>query len=287
MVDNSRIINSLAAKGRDLNDIIRDNSMHTMLLSAYATSEGMSFLAHCIQSTLHEVLDVIEDCEIDPTKLPENDTERLESNRQRLAETATKFVDSIYNGRDRMPKSLKQMSRLLYNLLSESYVSRLLTSLPANTSTISAAPSSRPRKLSIKNTPNRLSMPPIDDSTNAVENMDSMSPNPARRASEAKYVDGTPQDSPIQPRPSWFKRSPSKRSLRKYINSSQDSMRPPQVRTSEELNLSGGYGSNGSFTTQEPNSSTPGTVGFLTRSEKTVGSFIFLRFFVPGFYYLF
>lgn len=91
----------LVTKGRDLNDIIRDNSMQTIMLNAYATYEGVAFLGHCLQSTLVEVLPTIEDCEIDPSKLPENDTKTLEENMGRLIDATMKFVNSIVGGKNK------------------------------------------------------------------------------------------------------------------------------------------------------------------------------------------
>lgn len=292
-----------------------------MMLNAYATSEGAVFLSYCVQSTLHEVLGVIENCEIDPSKL--DDPTKLEQNIIRLTESAKKFLDSIYNGRDQMPKSLKNMSSLLYTILSEASVSRFSkygsspnSSSLSNASSVSSISPSvqlRPRAGSLKSSslnPYRISMPPpIDPSSSSLleeiqdqltESIGVLSINESKAEAADPSCEGVPAPLPSGPT-KWFKRSPSKRSLTrasttksKYSpNSSADNMKPPSITTKlsgAELNQSTGgelaFGSSESFTPDasmnQSSHKSSLTVGFLSRPEKVVASFLFLRFFVPG-----
>ncbi|KAI8927608.1 hypothetical protein BC831DRAFT_166312 [Entophlyctis helioformis] len=57
------------SKSRDLSDIIRDNSMATMLLNAFAKSEGYGFLSISLTAPLNGIFAHLDSCEIDPSKL--------------------------------------------------------------------------------------------------------------------------------------------------------------------------------------------------------------------------
>nr|KAJ3419752.1 Ras GTPase activating protein ira2 [Polyrhizophydium stewartii] len=56
-------------KSRDLSDIIRDNSMATMLLNAFAKACGYGFLSISLTAPLNGIFGLLEECEIDPAKL--------------------------------------------------------------------------------------------------------------------------------------------------------------------------------------------------------------------------
>ncbi|KAH6574130.1 hypothetical protein BASA50_010057 [Batrachochytrium salamandrivorans] len=56
-------------KSRDLSDIIRDNSMATMLLNAFAKSDGYGFLSISLTAPLNGIFHTLDSCEIDSSKL--------------------------------------------------------------------------------------------------------------------------------------------------------------------------------------------------------------------------
>ncbi|KAK6093271.1 hypothetical protein MT418_006599 [Batrachochytrium dendrobatidis] len=56
-------------KSRDLSDIIRDNSMATMLLNTFAKSDGYGFLSISLTAPLNGIFHTLDSCEIDQTKL--------------------------------------------------------------------------------------------------------------------------------------------------------------------------------------------------------------------------
>ncbi|TPX40285.1 hypothetical protein SeMB42_g06060 [Synchytrium endobioticum] len=56
-------------KNRDLSDILRDNSMATILLNAFTRQEGVAYLSQSLGETIVEVLGYLDHCEIDPQRL--------------------------------------------------------------------------------------------------------------------------------------------------------------------------------------------------------------------------
>lgn len=62
-------IEEYISKSRDLSDIVRDNSMATMLLNAFARSEGTQYLIKSLQASINNVLPSTTSCELDPFKL--------------------------------------------------------------------------------------------------------------------------------------------------------------------------------------------------------------------------
>lgn len=110
-------IEEFLRKNRDLNDIIRDNSMATMLLNAYARYEGLSYLSKCLTEPMQSVLATIEKCELDPQKLPENREDLRLENEANLKEAALKFLESILRSKAMMPPALKNMCFFLHTTL--------------------------------------------------------------------------------------------------------------------------------------------------------------------------
>ncbi|KAJ3219244.1 hypothetical protein HK099_004762 [Clydaea vesicula] len=114
-------------KGRDLSDIIRDNSMPTMLLNTYANYEGVTYLSQCISKPLYESMSLIEHCEIDPQKMPENSDENsLKLNIENLQKATLLFVDAILHEKEQMPNTLKGMCKFLNSVMTDT--NSLLTS---------------------------------------------------------------------------------------------------------------------------------------------------------------
>ncbi|TPX38050.1 hypothetical protein SmJEL517_g00061 [Synchytrium microbalum] len=142
-------------KNRDLSDILRDNSMATILLNAFARQEGVSYLSKSIGEALGEVIAYLDHCEIDPQRLnasaaasaalaggpqaaAQTDTPlstELSENENRLRVACLRLVSSIFDNRESMPISLRRMCHFLHTAVIE--WGATLPSNPARPSTMS------------------------------------------------------------------------------------------------------------------------------------------------------
>ncbi|KAI9101162.1 hypothetical protein DFS34DRAFT_613351 [Phlyctochytrium arcticum] len=101
-------------KSKDLSDIIRDNSMATMLLNAFARYEGLRYLGQSLTEPLKDILPYIASCEIDPAKFPldldpVSAQERMAENESRLKSACSRLLTTIVERREQMPGSLRRM----------------------------------------------------------------------------------------------------------------------------------------------------------------------------------
>ncbi|KAJ3097658.1 Ras GTPase activating protein ira2 [Phlyctochytrium planicorne] len=96
-------------KGRDLSDVIRDNSMAAMLLNAFSRCEGMAYLNYSLGPALKSVMCYMDQCEIDPQKLnAESDTD-IHANEERLKQSCAALIQSIADRKDVMPQSIRRI----------------------------------------------------------------------------------------------------------------------------------------------------------------------------------
>ncbi|KAI8838615.1 hypothetical protein BC829DRAFT_38152 [Chytridium lagenaria] len=96
-------------KGRDLSDIIRDNSMAAMLLNAFARNEGLAYLNQSLGPPLQTVMGYVDQCEIDPQRLnAESDTD-IHANEERLKQSCTTLLDHVSEKREGMPPSIRRI----------------------------------------------------------------------------------------------------------------------------------------------------------------------------------
>ncbi|TPX64377.1 hypothetical protein SpCBS45565_g05938 [Spizellomyces sp. 'palustris'] len=113
-------------KSRDLSDIIRDNSMATMLLNAFARYEGLHYLSQSLTEPLRDILPFIDGCEIDPQKFPPDMDqftvqELLAENESRLKSACSRLLTSIVEKKEQMPVTLKRMCHFLRATVDEIY----------------------------------------------------------------------------------------------------------------------------------------------------------------------
>ncbi|KAJ3021493.1 Ras GTPase activating protein ira2 [Thoreauomyces humboldtii] len=113
-------------KSRDLSDIIRDNSMATMLLNAFARYEGLSYLGQTLGEPLRDILPFVDGCEIDPQKFPQDmDPSAVEDllaeNEARLKSACSRLLTSVVEKRGQMPFSLRRMCKYLREIVDEIY----------------------------------------------------------------------------------------------------------------------------------------------------------------------
>ncbi|RKO84838.1 hypothetical protein BDK51DRAFT_39007 [Blyttiomyces helicus] len=107
-----------------------------MLLNAFARYEGLSYLGQSLSEPLRKVLPFIDQCEIDPHKLPppkrradddgnltneERSEAQIEENRERLTEACLVVLTSIVERRDKMPASMRRMCAFLRTTVDEIY----------------------------------------------------------------------------------------------------------------------------------------------------------------------
>lgn len=104
-------------KNRDLADIIRDNSMCTMLLTSFARSNGNTYLNFSLSDPLSGALKYLEKCEIDKSKFfKETEAEideLIDVNRKNLQTVCEMIFSQIFDNQKRMPKALVRMCNFL------------------------------------------------------------------------------------------------------------------------------------------------------------------------------
>jgi GTPase-activator protein for Ras-like GTPase len=110
-------------KNRDLADIIRDNSMCTMLLTSFARINGSAYIAQSLTQPLNAIFAKLSDCEVDIHKIqketPEESQEQLEINRANLQIVCDTLFTHIFDNQNRMPRSMMRMCHFLEKMVAE------------------------------------------------------------------------------------------------------------------------------------------------------------------------
>ncbi|KAI9209605.1 uncharacterized protein BJ171DRAFT_608798 [Polychytrium aggregatum] len=127
-------IESYLKRQKDLSDILRDNSMTSMLLNTFARSEGSHYLSKCLLMPICEIHKFSDRCEIDPSKIkpplsaPKDGSEAgggtseaavehtIGSNMQNLKKAVVMILRSIKEHHEDFPA---EMQRLCYFLCSK------------------------------------------------------------------------------------------------------------------------------------------------------------------------
>ncbi|KAJ1969650.1 hypothetical protein H4R35_006079, partial [Dimargaris xerosporica] len=97
-------------RGKDISEVLRDNSMSTMLLVTYTQVEGRAYLVSLLQPCMDELQRLIKDCEIDPMRV---DSAKLEQNRRNLYKACTMLLEAVIKAQAQMPTSLQAMCSLI------------------------------------------------------------------------------------------------------------------------------------------------------------------------------
>lgn len=325
----------IVLKNRDLADIIRDNSMCTMLLTAFARANGNLYLKKSISEPLADIYYLLNDCEVDTSKInketPEEVQIQLDSNRMNLQLVCNNVFTKIFDRQSEMPIEMIRMCHFLEKMVAELIDLRRksvpylpVTSIPRPSLGLGAAffDSIRKRAGSVKS--NRqsiilalqnsgakgLSSSPLNDSSN-------------KKSSKSKTFNDSGDFQ------GELKRDTSRKLCRKPFYSSNESSRSMKLgslvsskgKSKEEINVlqkedSQGNAvitqdnqalkrefepkismesfsrfsssidsissANGQKTLEETNLGAKQGSGVLSQTQKVVGSFLFLRFFVPG-----
>ncbi|KAJ1980225.1 hypothetical protein H4R33_005536 [Dimargaris cristalligena] len=97
-------------KGKDISEVLRDNSMSTLLLVTYTQTEGRPYLLSLLQPCLQQLQSIIKDCEIDPFRVSPG---MIDRNRDNLHTACRLILDTVINARQHMPTPLQDMCALI------------------------------------------------------------------------------------------------------------------------------------------------------------------------------
>ncbi|KAI8823837.1 hypothetical protein BJ741DRAFT_634088 [Chytriomyces cf. hyalinus JEL632] len=104
-------------RDKDQNDILRDNSLTTLLLTSYIRQKGEPFLKQIVTPKLESLFPILDHCEMDPTKLQgvENDTPttELQTNQKNLVRVCQGLLDTVFQNMDQIPDSVRRLCRFL------------------------------------------------------------------------------------------------------------------------------------------------------------------------------
>ncbi|KAJ3240061.1 Ras GTPase activating protein ira2 [Chytriomyces hyalinus] len=104
-------------RDKDQNDILRDNSLTTLLLTSYIRQKGEPFLKQIVTPKLESLFPILDHCEMDPAKLQstENDakTTELQTNQQNLVRVCQCLLDTVFQNMDQIPDSVRRLCRFL------------------------------------------------------------------------------------------------------------------------------------------------------------------------------
>ncbi|KAI8909795.1 hypothetical protein EDD86DRAFT_145725 [Gorgonomyces haynaldii] len=244
-------------RNRDLADIIRDNSMSTMLLTSFARLKGEAYLIVSLTQPLNAILPMLDNCDVDMSKINMLDPEQLqelEKNRNRLQKACDILFNHLFENQKRMPEGMQRMSSFLQQLVLDISATRAHLSSP------DFAKEDKQRKhrswsIVDQEQPKQeveVELVPLKDDKAKVSR--SMTSHAKLKSTEKIAVPKPPEvgrsKTKMEPKPKVLiqEQSPDK----------QDSPSP----THQQL--------------------TTRALGILTTVQKVVGAFLFLRFFVPG-----
>eukprot|EP00732_Lithocolla_globosa_P004818 Lithocolla_globosa_v1_NODE_4617_length_1399_cov_16.956101.p1 type:complete len:410 gc:universal NODE_4617_length_1399_cov_16.956101:1308-79(-) len=106
-------IHALAlTQSNDMTNVLRDNSMTVLLLSAFAKIEGNSFLLDTLKDGFNTVFSVIDRIEINPRLIEPED---VQGNMDRLVNGIDRLLGPLYAAQEDFPGSFKRICCLLRN----------------------------------------------------------------------------------------------------------------------------------------------------------------------------
>ncbi|KAJ1660250.1 hypothetical protein IWQ61_000810 [Dispira simplex] len=97
-------------KGKDISEVLRDNSMSTLLLVTCTQTEGRQYLLNTLQPCLQKLQPIIKDCEIDPARIA---PEKAAQNQANLHQACRTLLDAIIQSKDQLPLPLRSMCALI------------------------------------------------------------------------------------------------------------------------------------------------------------------------------
>ncbi|KAI8622238.1 hypothetical protein BC830DRAFT_1090637 [Chytriomyces sp. MP71] len=105
-------------KAKDLNDILRDNSLTTLLLTHYIRKKGDNFLKKIVPEKLESMFPLLCECEMDPTKLNHISgnlllAQELARNEENLTKVCNGIMDTFFQNVDQIPDSVRRVCKFL------------------------------------------------------------------------------------------------------------------------------------------------------------------------------
>ncbi|KAJ3408752.1 hypothetical protein HDU80_004697 [Chytriomyces hyalinus] len=104
-------------RDKDQNDILRDNSLTTLLLTSYIRQKGEPFLKQIVTPKLESLFPILDHCEMDPAKLQgaekDTPTTELQTNQQNLVRVCQGLLDTVFQNMDQIPDSVRRLCRFL------------------------------------------------------------------------------------------------------------------------------------------------------------------------------
>ena len=279
-------------KNRDLADIIRDNSMCTMLLTSFARINGATYLVQCLKEPLNDIMSITASCEVDGSKLINDDgsenNEKLMANRKNLETVSTALFLHILDNQKLMPNSLMRMCHFIETMVAEIVENRLRqpvvspennhgepVQLSKTEHIITSHNVPRPRSNTSPNRSRTRSF--IRSPLTANENVP-----PVPMIHEKIINQSMITESPLILEPSCV--SPVNQTL--IIPNALANNPLPILEPSNPVviakNMSTPDVTSPTLVTSGSSASIPlKTIGTLSQTQKVVGSFLFLRYFVP------
>lgn len=250
--------------------------MSTMLLNAYARYEGMTYLNKCVGIPFQKASLLIEDCEIDPQKLSEDGTktreEKSSENEKKLCQATLLFLSGILEGTEVMPQSMRTMCRFLHYIV----VDQTLNSQQSSLQHLA-----RPKNES-RSFPDILN-PGTPTKTKTKE----LQQNELKSGSPSANTNDESRFKLLRKLSQHARKSSNPPLLSASLDVSDVKSKDQSRRNSTHSSKYEEYRASASTTSSDRNLDGIGataSLGILTVAEKLVGSFLFLRFFIPGIY---
>ena len=251
--------------------------MCAMLLTSFTRLNGTTYLNVSLAPPLKELIGKLEECEVDEIKLqkdtpPDLLQQKLESNRKNLKEVCNNLFNHIFKHQHRMPIPMARMC----HFLDHSVYTHSENSAPSSASSEgNGRDSVMKRRLRSTTLPSGLTplntAPPISAliPESLVSPSHILTPNTAPIIKDMfNYAENNPTSTNIQSAKEIISRSRSSENVQ-----GTQTPRHPSLKIKTTINVNDmppmSAGANRSL-------------GYLSNSQKVVGSFLFLRFFVPG-----
>ncbi|KAJ3415771.1 Ras GTPase activating protein ira2 [Chytridiales sp. JEL 0842] len=107
-------VTAAAEQGSGARERAIGKRMTTMLLNAFTRSEGLAYLNHTLVDSVRTILAYIDQCEIDPQKLPTDiPASDLVQNEERLSKACDTILKSMLDHKESMPASLRRLCHFL------------------------------------------------------------------------------------------------------------------------------------------------------------------------------
>jgi hypothetical protein len=237
-----------------------------MLLVAYAKEQGAQYLIQTLTQALNNIFSLLDKCEVDAQKLNSpNPEELILLGKQNLQQVCEKLFEVVFVSRPKIPEPILEMCRFLA-FATDEVEGDVSSDLPMSSTLATRASNAKPRILG------RLK-----------EKENSIGPASAVAKSGTNLFVVQAESVPLPSVMMEKHHDIIPRSIRTsvYINppTSAKSKSGEQLQPSRESMVSSHSVAMSVMNSQDKSK----TLGNLSTAEKIIGSFLFLRFIVPGY----